>query len=375
MKGRKPEEIKGGVADLFSQALLRNFPAKQAMKQRIPRLCCTQPEPVPVEEPEPLPVRQLTPPPPWKNTVSQKKAKANRRTLYDPEKARMIASQPMLVRLAEDNDIRQIDYAIRETKCDAVREEQILKNAELRESVGKGCDFDFDDPNGINRKFWDTIDKREKVRNDFLEKERKNIRKQYGHIIELKKLRELKKKLDKESMSKVDELNKEHDRKANEKKKEAQQRLMERITQQNSKIMETKKKQEEEQKIMDMRAMEINRHYQQLKDENERKWRQRHVEREKMRQARYDSTVVDLNMRTQAEQGRKEIWKADPNAVKFGRIEEHKDKVLQEIKEVGIPDKLIYGASRKSNIIIKKAKSSDPSLAPSAIRVNILAWE
>ncbi|XP_024920041.1 golgin subfamily A member 6-like protein 1 [Cynoglossus semilaevis] len=375
MKGRKPEEIKGGVGDLFSQALLRNFPAKQAMKQRIPRLCCTQPEPVPVEEPEPLPVRQLTPPPPWKNTVSQKKAKANRRTLYDPEKARMIASQPMLVRLAEDNDIRQIDYAIRETKCDAVREEQILKNAELRESVGKGCDFDFDDPNGINRKFWDTIDKREKVRNDFLEKERKNIRKQYGHIIELKKLRELKKKLDKESMSKVDELNKEHDRKANEKKKEAQQRLMERITQQNSKIMETKKKQEEEQKIMDMRAMEINRHYQQLKDENERKWRQRHVEREKMRQARYDSTVVDLNMRTQAEQGRKEIWKADPNAVKFGRIEEHKDKVLQEIKEVGIPDKLIYGASRKSNIIIKKAKSSDPSLAPSAIRVNILAWE
>lgn len=345
------------------------------MKQRIPRLCCTQPEPVPVEEPEPLPVRQLTPPPPWKNTVSQKKAKANRRTLYDPEKARMIASQPMLVRLAEDNDIRQIDYAIRETKCDAVREEQILKNAELRESVGKGCDFDFDDPNGINRKFWDTIDKREKVRNDFLEKERKNIRKQYGHIIELKKLRELKKKLDKESMSKVDELNKEHDRKANEKKKEAQQRLMERITQQNSKIMETKKKQEEEQKIMDMRAMEINRHYQQLKDESERKWRQRHVEREKMRQARYDSTVVDLNMRTQAEQGRKEIWKADPNAVKFGRIEEHKDKVLQEIKEVGIPDKLIYGASRKSNIIIKKAKSSDPSLAPSAIRVNILAWE
>ncbi|KAG7504586.1 hypothetical protein JOB18_012370 [Solea senegalensis] len=315
--------------------------------------------------------RKRTPPPPWKNAVSQRKAKTKPGKVHDIEKVSRIASQPMLQRLAEDNDIRQIDFAVGEAKCDAIREKQIQENTKIKDVMSKERDYDFNDPNGINRKFWDTIDTRERKRQEFLLKEREHICKQYHHIMELKKLRDLKKKQDKEEISKIQALQTEEDRKTLERKREVQKRLWENINKHNSVIMENKNKRDEEQKISEMKSLDKTLQYQQIKAENERKWIQAHKDKEEQRRARYESVVADLSQRTAADNSRKDIWREGGDE-KFQRIDEHKSKVIQEIKAAGVPEKLIYGASRKSNIIIKKAKASDPSHTPGAVKTATL---
>ncbi|KAG7506030.1 hypothetical protein JOB18_045513 [Solea senegalensis] len=305
--------------------------------------------------------RKKTTPPRWTNKGGQGGGKSMGCQLYDIEKVREIASQPMLQRLAEDNDIRQIDFAIREVKCDAVREKQIQEISMIKDKLSQECDYDYTDPNSINKKFWDSVDLRERERQESLLKEKYNMCKQYQYTMEVKKQMDLKTKMDKEEISKMEEMRREEDRRAMERKREVQKRSRDNINQLNSLLMQNKNRREEEHKMLDKKSLEQSLQYRQMKAENNRRWMQTYKEKEKERRARYESVVADLSQRTAADSTRKQIWRENGEKKKFHRIDEHKDKVLEEIKDAGVPDKLVYEASRKSNIIVNRAKASDPN--------------
>lgn len=257
------------------------------------------------------------------------------------------------LQMEQEYDIRNLNSIIIGAKFNALNEAKVAENIELREKFLKEQKALDALDNLTNKKFWDVIDERERLKRVFRVERRKGINEQIMHNLEVKRRIAEENLLEGQRIREVNE-KKELQAIIDKKRKKEEDRRMHEDNLRVNDIIMTQEKRKKELQLLEIMHMENVR--KKMESDDNRFAEQKRIREEKDR--RYDEgfkLLVKENERLAEIQKQKvnneKIWRRNFHLQRINNVADHRLNKLKYLKSTGLPDIYLSSVERKAGFI------------------------